>query len=321
MVADGAGVFYLLRQWASLSKQMLENQLVAEPLPELPVNFDHLIFWNKLAESSKDVHPYVDYVLQQENDSNLGSMQQDFETLCNTGNISLQKTLNTRILHLSAEGIARLSSDFNKAGSEQSIHGVQIFYALLWQRYIVASQSVQCKGGEQDDAAEKPVFLNILHNIRHMVCDAASYVGNAVTGVYVSEMPSTLLQMPVIETTRFIKSHINRITPGAAVNITEQSFNPKSDFILRVLSLQRKFGVCMAISNVSKLPFSNLDFGIGAVAAMISGTLPTEGMTSWMPHVSEDGKGGVDIYCGLQQDVYEKMKNDDMLAKYAQFKN
>ncbi|KAJ2605846.1 hypothetical protein H4R99_000850 [Coemansia sp. RSA 1722] len=324
MVADGTGVFFLLKQWASMCKQMLSNPLVIELLPEMPVNYNRQRFWSQLAQSPKDVHPYVDFVLQQNTDNNVGSLQHSFKVMCNTGAIALPETLSTRIIHLSAESIAKLGNDYNsitEAGHGR-IHGVQLFYALLWQRFIAASQAVQCKKGyEQDGAGEMPVFLNILHNIRHMVCDATNYVGNAVSGVYVSEKPSKMLEKPLMEIAGYIKSHINQITPGAVVNITEIAFDPNGNFVLRVLSLLNRFGSGMAISNVSKLAFSSLDFGIGTLAAVICGTKPTEGMSFWMPHVSEDNKGGIDIYFGLQNDIYHEMKNDNLLARYAQFKN
>ncbi|KAJ2374437.1 hypothetical protein IW150_003100 [Coemansia sp. RSA 2607] len=155
-----------------------------------------------------------------------------------------------------------------------------------------------------------------------MVPTASYYVGNAVTGVYAPASVKDLVEKPIIDMARHIKSHVNRVTPGAAVHLTEESFSPNSDFVLRVLSTNNRPGAFIAISNVSRLPFYSLDFGLGTPKAVLCGTKPTEGMMFWMPHGSEDNEdddGGVDIYCGLLDSVFLLLKKDNILGKFAKF--
>ncbi|KAJ2860655.1 hypothetical protein GGI22_002657 [Coemansia erecta] len=315
IVADVSGLFILLEQWASIARKIAAHARdtpldVSQIMPEREIDFDHTRFWQRLAAHPKDEHPHITYVRQQDigDITQISKLVHDYYS---TGARGGDRTaLGLRVLHVSGKNIAKLGAKFNT--DKHLLHGVQLFYAVFWQRYV--ANSLLLRGAETDHS--QTVFLNIIHNVRG-IAPAPDYVGNAVGPVFVRTTIGELLTKPVIETAHLIKLHINTITPGATVQCAETMNDPNSTFIPKLMYLQRHPESNLTLSNASRLPFFDLDFGLGKVTGVHCGKVAVEGMTSWVPHAD----GGVELYFGAKDDIYNMLKNDSEFSEYVDFEN
>ncbi|KAJ2357716.1 hypothetical protein GGF43_001291 [Coemansia sp. RSA 2618] len=313
IVADVAGVAVLLQQWSSIAEQLLLGKPSdgGKVVPKLPVDFGHPKFWEKLKAHPPDSHPYVDHILGQDFE-NINEFQAKIATFYKTGTLEDDGLLAMRVLHVSAANIAKIAEQFNANSEYRPLHGVQIMYALLWQRYVVAALDVRPTAPSND----APIFLNLLHNARGLV-SSPDYVGNGVTAAYVLSTVTEITQLSVIELARKIKPYVNSVTPGAAVHLIEAICDTKSMFAVKAYCAGSTAASLMSISNASRMPFYDIDFGLGKPAAVLNGTRPTEGMAFWLP--CKDG--GVDINFGLKNDIYCALKNDKILGELVCFVN
>ncbi|KAJ2794491.1 hypothetical protein H4R21_005481, partial [Coemansia helicoidea] len=158
------------------------------------------------------------------------------------------------------------------------------------------------------------IFLNLMHNVRGLV-GAEHYVGNAVGTVFV---PSTIEEqrtLSVAALARKIKPFVNSVTPGATVDLYMASADTSSAFILKAALIASSPEACLTISNTSRLPFLEIDFGLGSPMAVLCGMYPIERMATWLPNRS----GGIDIHFGLRDDIYAALRADKVLAEYVRF--
>ncbi|KAI9504784.1 hypothetical protein GGI25_002862 [Coemansia spiralis] len=312
LLSDVSGMITLLHQWGSIARQVLEGKSrVEEMLPDREIDFDHARFWQRLAAHPPEVHPHVAYT-RQRNYGNANELMAKAMEFINSGVRGVGgDTLATRVLHVSAARIAKISERFNNG--KQPLHGVQIFYAIFWQRYVATVQQL-CQ--EEMDIYNEPIFLNMICNVRR-VTDTPNHVGNAVTPVYVRSTLDDLLTKPIIETAYLIKSFINSVTPGAAAYFATVFNDPSDPFVPTVIYEQRKLVSGLTISNASRLPFLDIDLGCGKPTSVLCGTVPTEGLTTWVPNAN----GGADIYLGAKDNTYELLKSDPVLSKYVDFMN
>ncbi|KAJ2080828.1 hypothetical protein H4R24_002791 [Coemansia sp. RSA 988] len=317
IIADAAGIAILLQQWASLAAQLLKSEVAAHGLllPKLRVDYDHQAFWEGLKNHPTDTHPYVDYIDKQ-NYGDLHELQAKVATLYKTGSLEGEQALAMRVIYLSESNIVKIAQRFNKANTPNALHGVQIFYALLWQRYVAAALHTSSTEINLHDT----IFLNILHNVRGLV-SADSYVGNGISTVYVPSTVGEILQMPIIELAVKIKSFVNTVTPGAAVHLAEAIANPDSTFALKAIHKYSLPASHMTISNASRMPFYETDFGLGKPLAVLWGSRPTDTMSSWLPYSNAGDEGGIVIYFGLNDNIYNALKADKVFGAYACFEN
>ncbi|KAJ1794658.1 hypothetical protein LPJ59_004486, partial [Coemansia sp. RSA 2399] len=315
IVADVSGLFILLEQWASIAKKIAAHTRdtpldVSQIMPGREIDFDRARFWQKLTAHPKDEHPHVAYVRQQDigDITQLSRLIHDYYSTGARGRD--RSALDLRVLHVSGKNIDRLGAEFNT--DMRSLHGVQVFYALFWQRYV--ANRLLLRGAETDYS--RTVYLNILHNVRG-IAPAPDYVGNAVSPVFVRTTVGELLTKPVIETAHLIKSHINMITPGATVQCAETVNDPNSTFMPKLMHLQRHPESGLTLSNASRFPFFDLDFGVGKVTGVHCGKVAVEDMASWVPHVD----GGVELYFGAKGGIYNMLKNDPEFSEYVDFEN
>ncbi|KAJ1851860.1 hypothetical protein LPJ76_005831 [Coemansia sp. RSA 638] len=313
IVADAAGVAVLLQQWASLAKQLFPGGSNSHDnvLPKLPVDFDHPAFWTKLKSYPPDSHPYVDHV-QGQDFGNLDNIQTKLASYYKAGTLKDKDALNMRVLCVSAASIANIAKQFNPVSATRPLHGVQILYALLWQRYVMAALGV-CSTARNYEA---PTFLNLLHNTRSLV-SSPDYVGNGVSTAYVSSTIAEIIEMPVIELAHKIKPIINSLTPGAAVHMAEAICDTENMFAVKAIYISSIAASHMTISNASRMPFYDIDFGLGKPEAVLWGSRPTEGMSSWLPNKD----GGVVINFGLKDNIYNALKRDIELNDFVSFAN
>ncbi|KAJ1719104.1 hypothetical protein LPJ61_006381, partial [Coemansia biformis] len=264
-----------------------------------------------LKKHPADVHPYVAYIAKQDYGS-LETVRAKVGTLLATGSLAGSVGLGMRVLQVSGGGIAKLADKYNTGDSDKPLHGVQILYSLLWQRYVAAALCTRAAATGPEEA----IFLNILHNMRARA-GSEHYVGNGVSTVTVPSTLDLVLNQPIITLARTIKPFVNSVTPGAAVHLAEEIINPGSTFVLKAIY---KSGVAeshMTISNASRLPFFEADFGLGSPLAVLWGGLPTEGLSLWLPNCS----GGVDVHFGLKDDIYTALKADKLLSEFVHFAN
>ncbi|KAJ2802340.1 hypothetical protein H4R21_002452 [Coemansia helicoidea] len=215
-----------------------------------------------------------------------------------------------RVLHVSGDSITRIAAQHNTDPGERPLHGAQLMYALLWRRYVAAVLRARPTETGPHDA----IFLNLMHNVRGLI-GVEHYVGNAVGAAYVPSTIDELRTLSVAALTRKIKPFVNSVTPGATVDLYRALADMSSEFVLKAALKVFTPGSNMTISNISRLPFLEIDFGLGAPIAVLCGTYPTENLAIWLPNRS----GGVDIHFGLKDDIYAEIRTDEVLAEYVQF--
>ncbi|KAJ2771603.1 hypothetical protein IWQ56_001715, partial [Coemansia nantahalensis] len=300
LITDGVGIVILLQQWAALA---------ATGAAAVPVDYDHPGFWKRLTAHPADVHPYVAYTAEQDYGP-LDGIRARLGTLHKTGSLDGKQALGMRVFHVSGDSIARLAARHNTDPGERPLHGAQLMYALLWQRYVAAVLGARPTETGPHDA----IFLNLMHNVRGLV-GAEHYVGNAVGTVFVPSTIEELRSLSVSALARKIKPFVNSVTPGATVDLYTASADTSSEFVLKATLKMSTPEACLTISNISRLPFLEIDFGLGAPMAVLCGMYPIENMAIWLPNRS----GGVDIHFGLKDDVYAALRADEVLAEYVQF--
>ncbi|KAJ2837075.1 hypothetical protein FBU31_001214, partial [Coemansia sp. 'formosensis'] len=312
IVADGVAVYLLLRQWASLAQKLAVDS-DESPMPELSIDFDHPAFWAKLEAHPQDTHPFVEYINGQDF-GNMSALQAKLSTLYATGSLDGGKTLAMRVLHVSPESIDAIGKEYNvPSDCYPAVHGAQILYVLLWQRYVSTVIEMQI---ETNVAYTLPVYLNVMYGLRQKT-PAPDYIGNAVGSVLVPCDTKDLLTMPIIDLARRVKGHLHQLTPGATVHYLNQVFGGDGSFFAKSIYLCNRIESQMSISNMSRLAYFDIDFGHGKPISLIAGTLPTEGLTFWLPSAD----GGIDIYYGQKDNIYAVLKRDIVLNRFVQFLN
>ncbi|KAJ2027626.1 hypothetical protein IWW57_002518 [Coemansia sp. S610] len=312
IVADGGAVNLLLRQWASLSLKFAANG-DGSSMPDLPVDYDHAAFWAKLSAHPHEDHPFVAYI----NSLDLGSMsalRDKLSTWYATGSLEGGKSLAMRVLHVSPESIDAIGVEFNTPSDDRpAIHGAQILYALLWQRYVAAVIEMRM---ETEIAYTMPVFLTMMYGLRQKT-PAPNYIGNALGSVLVPCDTKDVLTMPIVDLARLVKEHLSQLSPGATVHYLSEAFGGDGSFLTKNIYLCNRTESLVSISNMSRLEYFDIDFGHGRPVGLLAGTLPTEGLSFWL--TSADG--GIDIYYGLKDNVYAVLRRDKVLSKFIQFVN
>ncbi|KAJ2584133.1 hypothetical protein GGH95_000585 [Coemansia sp. RSA 1836] len=314
IVADGVAVFLLLRQWASLAQKLAVDSDCL-PLPDLPIDYDHQAFWAKLAAHPHEAHPFVEYA-NSKDFGNMDAVQAKLAKLYATGSLDGGDTLAMRVLHVSGAAIKAIGKEYNDPellNGRPAIHGAQVLYALLWQRYTTAVVGMHT---ESDTAYTLPVFLTMMYGLRS-ITPAPDYIGNAVGSVLVPCDTKDVLSMPIIDLAHLIKEHLRKVTPGATVHYLSEVFGGDGSFIMKNIYLCARTESRISISNRSRLAFFDIDFGHGKPIALLNGTLPAEGMASWMPSAD----GGIDIHYGLKDDMYAVLKHDPILSRFVEFAN
>ncbi|KAJ1965918.1 hypothetical protein GGI12_000439 [Dipsacomyces acuminosporus] len=307
ILVDVVGALILLEQWASLAKQ---GELKRR------VDFDYMGYWNKLTSPpAPDKHPYSELTsavseVQARLAKDMVAMALQTHTIPEEG-----KEPTACILHVPKDKLDQLSLDFNKDSLDKKpIHGVQLLYALLWQRYVETAHVVY-KTPEM--GANEQMFFAMIHNTRGLIHGCADYIGNSVAPKPVTVGSAAFRTMPTIELARHIKSQINTITHGAAADFAKEIARPDGDLFARTMVLLQKPELRFNVSNVSRLPFFEIDFGNGTPEAVLWGNLATAHTSIWMPLRD----GGIDVYLGLDEPMFEALPNDRVLSEYCQFVN
>ncbi|KAJ1957379.1 hypothetical protein GGI12_005043 [Dipsacomyces acuminosporus] len=302
VLADTAGVSILLEQWSSLSK---DGKL------KRGVNFDRVSFWNKLTNpATPGIHPF--YTLVSEVDATgvklpAGKKPRGIVTRLVYGG----KQTFECILHVPRHKIDQISSDFNsKDSGEKPIHGVQILYAILWQRYVVAAR----KAHQTPVSDNEKTFMNIIHNGRYLVDGCADYVGTCTCPMPIGIDSKEIASKPVIELAKYVKSRIRTCTPGIAAHYAKERADIESNIFLFNAMLINKPESKLILSNVSRLPFFDIDFGAGTPEFALLGNIEVNELSTWMPLKD----GGVDIYLGIEEDVLEALASDELFTEYIQ---
>ncbi|KAJ2883317.1 hypothetical protein H4R27_002838 [Coemansia aciculifera] len=312
IVADGVAVYLLLRQWASLAQRFAAGD-DESPMPELSVDFDHPGFWAKLEAHPHDTHPFVEYINSQDFGS-MSALQAKLSTWYATGSLDGGNTLTTRVLHVSPAAIDAIAKEYDTPNDGRpALHGAQILYALLWQRYVATVIEMQT---ESDMAYTLLVFLTIMCSLRQMT-PAPNYIGNAVGAVLVPCDTKDVLTMSIIDLARLVKDHLRQLTPGATVHYLNEAFGGNGSFFAKSVYVCARVESRLTISSMSRLAYFDIGFGHGKPIALLAGTLPTEGMSFWLPSAD----GGIDMYYGLKDNVHTVLKRDIVLSKFIEFIN
>ncbi|KAJ2044528.1 hypothetical protein H4S04_006162, partial [Coemansia sp. S16] len=160
IVADGGSVFHLLCQWASLTQKLaVDGDKLA--MPDLPIDFDHPAFWAKLEAHPHQPHPFVEY-LDSQDFGDLTALQAKVSTWYTTGSLNGGEKLAIRVLRVSPAAIDAIAKEYNTNDGRPALHGVQILYALMWQRYVATVIEMQ---KESEEAYTLPVFLMMMCNL------------------------------------------------------------------------------------------------------------------------------------------------------------
>ncbi|KAJ2484805.1 hypothetical protein IWW37_006101 [Coemansia sp. RSA 2050] len=310
IVADGVAVYLLLQQWASLAQKLAsgDDEL---PMPDLPIDFDHPAFWAKLEAHPHKPHPFVEY-LNSHDFGDLAVLQTKVSNWYASGILDGGSTLAKRVLRVSAKAINDISREFNAPNDAlPKVHGAQILYALLWQRYVATVIEMQA---ESEVAYSLPVFLMMMCNLRS-ITPAPDYIGNAVAGVMIPCDTKDVLALPIIDLARLVKDHLRQLTPGGSAHYINVAYGGDGSFITKTLYLCNRVESHVVVSNSSRLAFFDINFGHGKPIALVCGTKPLNGMMYWMPSVD----GGIDIHYGLNDDFHNGLKRDAVLSKFIEF--
>ncbi|KAJ2264196.1 hypothetical protein GGI01_000043 [Coemansia sp. RSA 376] len=312
IVADGVAVYLLLSQLASLAQRLAADS-DDSTMPELPIDFDHPAFWYKLSAHPHQPHPFAEYINSQDFGS-MSALQAKLSTWYATGSLSGGDTLAMRLLHVSPAAIEAIAREYNAlSDGRPALHGAQILYALLWQRYVTTVIETQT---ESDMAYTLPLFLTMMCSLRQAT-PAPDYIGNAVGSVVVPCDTKDVLAMPIIDLARLVRTHLRQLTPGSTVHYLNEAFGGDGSFFAKSVYVCTRVESRLTISNMSRLAYFDIDFGHGKPIALLAGTLPTEGMTFWLPSAD----GGIDMYYGLKDDIYSALKCDMVLRKFIEFLN
>ncbi|KAJ2795630.1 hypothetical protein H4S07_006433, partial [Coemansia furcata] len=161
IVADGWSVFHLLRQWACLTRKLAASDDKL-PMPDSPIDFDHPAFWAKLEAHPHTPHPFVEYVSKLDL-GDLAALKAKVATWHETGSLNGGESLATRVLRVSPAAIDAIAKEYNiPSDGRPAVHGAQILYALMWQRYVA---TVIEMGRESETAYTLPVFLMMVGNL------------------------------------------------------------------------------------------------------------------------------------------------------------
>ncbi|KAJ1955596.1 hypothetical protein GGI12_005522 [Dipsacomyces acuminosporus] len=300
IITDVAGLSILLEQWASLSKDGKAKK---------GVDFDHEGFWNSFVNPPvSGVHPYYEHT-KGIDAKQLESMQSMLAKLLETHSTTEDTEPASCILHVPKSKIDMISQRFNHDSRERPIHGIQLLYAILWQRYAAIARradDVHAVGNSEK------TFLTILHNSRNLVDGAADYVGNCITPMPVAIDSNELETMSVLELAKHIKSHFNTVTPGAAADFAKEITRQDGDLFLRTMVLLNKQESRLTISNISRLPFFDIDFGTSTPEAVLWGTQIDRSKAILVPLKD----GGVDVYLNLDGAMFKALHKDRTLSQY-----
>ncbi|KAJ1958811.1 hypothetical protein GGI12_004651 [Dipsacomyces acuminosporus] len=304
ILSDSAGVSILLQQWGSLSR---DGRLVRE------VDFGYERYWSRLMSvDTPDAHPLHEHTKRIDDDQ-VEAAKDMLVMLLQNHTTSEAGKVTPCILHVPKEKLDQLALDFNKDCLDgKPMHGIQILYTLLWQRYVAAIR-LAYKLPQME--ADEMVYLNILHNTRKLVGGCDDYIGNSVTPKLVAISSKEFSEMPTIRLARYVKSHINTITPGAAADYSKELSRPDYDLLVRTMILLQRSECRYQISNLSRFPFFDIDFGNGTPEAMLWGNKYVLSNSIWLPLKD----GGVDIYLGLEEPMLHVLPDDKILSKYCQF--
>ncbi|KAJ2806548.1 hypothetical protein H4S07_003779 [Coemansia furcata] len=312
IVADGVGAYLIFRQWASLAQRMAakDDDL---PMPELTIDSDRAAFWAKLEAYPHEPDPFVEY-LRGQDFGDLAALQAKLANLFENGSLEGGETLEMRVLHVSPTAIGTIAKEYNIPGdSRPAVHGVQILYALIWQRYVATVVEMQ---RESEMAYTLPVFLIMMYSLRQMI-SVPDYVGNAVATMFVPCDTRDVLSLPVIDLARLVKEHLRQLTPGRGAHYINEAFNRDGRFFIKSAYLCCRAESRVTVSNLSRQAFFDTSFGHGKPIALLCSVNPVEGMMIWMPSID----GGIDIHYGLKDGFYNVLKRDPVLNKFIEFVN
>ncbi|KAJ2834042.1 hypothetical protein GGI24_000590 [Coemansia furcata] len=310
IVADGVGAYLILRQWASLAQKLAANDDMSA-IPDFPIDFDHPAFWAKLEAHPHTPHPFVEYASRLDL-GDLTALQAKIATWHKTGSFNGADTLATRVLCVSPAAIDAIANEYNiPSDSRPAVHGAQILYALMWQRYVATVVEMQ---RESETAYTLPVFLMIVGSLRQMT-PAPDYIGNAFGTVLVPCDTRDVLTLPVIDLARLVKEHLRQLTPGGSAHYINEACKGDGIFLTKNVYLCNRAESQVSISNVSRLEFFDTSFGHGKPIAFHFGSNLAEGTMAWMPNAD----GGIDIHYGLKDGFYNVLKCDSVLNKFIEF--
>ncbi|KAJ1965757.1 hypothetical protein GGI12_000549 [Dipsacomyces acuminosporus] len=302
LLVDVAGISILFEQWASLTK---DGRLSRR------VDFDHERFWNKFINPLKpDIHTV--YKLTQGVDltqiripEGMGAKQ------FNTESVLEGREPAACVLHIPKAKLDEVATEFNKGNDGKPVHGVQLFYALLWQRYVMAARNSHQTPPPGDN---EKTYMCILINARHLLEDCSDYIGIAVSSTMAGVDSKDILAQPVRELAMLCKTYIHDVTHGAVAQLAMEIARADGDLFKINMFMKSKPESRLTISNVSRLPFLDTDFGNGTPEASLWGTLRMGDSSIWMPLKD----GGVDVYLGLDTGMLEELAKDEVLAQYCE---
>ncbi|KAJ2539866.1 hypothetical protein GGF49_004892 [Coemansia sp. RSA 1853] len=186
--------------------------------------------------------------------------------------------------------------------------------AVLLQQWASLAKQLFPGGSNSHDNVLPKLPVDFDHPA---LVSSPDYVGNGVSTAYVSSTIAEIIEMPVIELAHKIKPIINSLTPGAAVHMAEAICDTENMFAVKAIYISSIAASHMTISNASRMPFYDIDFGLGKPEAVLWGSRPTEGMSSWLPNKD----GGVVINFGLKDNIYNALKRDIELNDFVSFAN
>ncbi|KAJ1957958.1 hypothetical protein GGI12_004870 [Dipsacomyces acuminosporus] len=181
---------------------------------------------------------------------------------------------------------------------------------ILLEQWASLSKYGKLKRGLENEKT----FLNIFHNARYLIGGSSDYIGNCISPMPITIDSDEIESMPIVELAKHIKSHIRTLTRGAVAHLVKELANPDTDFYLLNAMITSKPESRLVLSNVSRLPFFDIDFGFGTPEAALWGNDDLGDTTIWMPLKD----GGIDIYLGIDEDMLAFFAKDQVITEYCE---
>ncbi|KAJ1898057.1 hypothetical protein GGI16_002187 [Coemansia sp. S142-1] len=301
-VVDGIGLGTVVNQWASIVR---EGQIL------LPVDADHATVYQELVGSVKEpqggwFYDYVDSLPEVEPAAIAGKKLDDNAAISDMDlrapqQVELALRQNTHAMRVTPEAMKRLLDD-----SPQPASAIRLAYALLWQRYIAAMAT-------SANSRDQMCLVNVIHSSRHLV-DRPCYIGNAVCPVYSQRALGDLLMSPISVVANDIGQNMHAVTGSQWLAFAQMLNDPVRQAKFYTI-FANPSALQLTISNVSRVPYFDVDFGFGAPSHVTLYPMVIPGFSAWLPLSPE---GGLHIMWNLPERVFNVLKQDPELTRYVE---
>ncbi|KAJ2304251.1 hypothetical protein IWW55_002521 [Coemansia sp. RSA 2706] len=304
-IADGVGIDILLNQWAGAARAAISSAQDPDPKPELPVDFDHAALYAELRHEQ----PQADWFVRHVDSVDLAQAPGETGAIMDSDprsprDVELALRANVHALRVTPAALERLYADTCPADAHVPV--IRLAYALMWQRYTVAAAPAP--------SADSQCFLNVIHSARHLV-GRPHYIGNAVCPVYMQQTSAQLHAAATGQLAQTIGRRMHAVTAPQWLAALQMLQDPQA-YAKFLTVFANPHARQLTVSNISRLRFFAADFGFGPPVHATVYPMLIPGFATWLPL---GASGGLHILWSMPAQVAERLRNDKVLTRYADF--